>query len=362
MVAHESLPHKVGMVLRWGSGRARPVGAIISDMVGEGMIVDGRVLILVIVAVFFVASVGYCLSPKVRYAAFYAISQKEFRTPGLDSDFVPQGLCRVAQVELYAVCGYMADGAASRLYLVETGPRGTVKMVTLKNEDGSDYRGHAGGVASWGDSLWIASDDFVYRLSLADVLAADGAAAFVDRFWVPVDAAFAFASDGFLWIGEFYEKSDYPTPESHAFAVAGGETNHAIVCAFKIDTSLIGGVASTTPVMALSVREKVQGIAKTKSGGFALSTSYGRMSDSWLYVYEDVTDRAPDSVFLASGAEIPLWYLDASRLKLKLRVPPMSENLETAGASVLLIFESASQKYNRTAWLPQEDVWSVRLP
>jgi hypothetical protein len=328
------------------------------------MIVDSRVFVLVIVAVFFIGAVGYCLSPKVRYADFYAIAQKEIPIPGLDSAFVPQGLCRIAQAGMYAVCGYMADGAASRLYLVDAGPRGAVKMVTLKNEDGSDYRGHAGGVASWGDSLWIASDGAGYRLSLAEALAAaDGeAVTFVDRFRVPVDAAFAFASDGLLWIGEFYEKIAYPTPESHAFTVGRGETNHAIVCAFKIDTSLSGGVVSTTPVMALSIREKVQGMARTKSGGIALSTSYGRMSDSWLYVYEDVTTRPPDAVFSASGAEVPLWYLDASRLKLKLRVPPMAESMDTAEDRVLLIFESASKKYIKAAWLPQKDVWSVRLP
>ena len=57
------------------------------------------------------------------YPIYDAIARKEFAIPGL-SNLVPQGLATLPENEDgydFAMSGYMADGSASRIYLIDTG-------------------------------------------------------------------------------------------------------------------------------------------------------------------------------------------------------------------------------------------------
>lgn len=106
----------------------------------------------------------------------------EFEIPGLDEGACPQGMGnfkgeydvkdengnpvldengkqKTAYQEYFFISAYMKEGA-SRIYVMGD-DTGYVGFVSLKNTDGSDYTGHAGGVATNGYTLWVVSDDTV---------------------------------------------------------------------------------------------------------------------------------------------------------------------------------------------------------
>lgn len=58
------------------------------------------------------------------FGAFYPnfnahAKNKEFEIPGLAETFVPQGMDYQAEDDVFLVSGYMSDGSASRIYVVD---------------------------------------------------------------------------------------------------------------------------------------------------------------------------------------------------------------------------------------------------
>lgn len=55
----------------------------------------------------------------------------------------------------------MNDGSASRIYVVDGESLETTKYFTLQDSDEKDYVGHAGGIATDGENVWICGDGVV---------------------------------------------------------------------------------------------------------------------------------------------------------------------------------------------------------
>ena len=90
----------------------------------------------------------------------------------------------------------------------------------------------------------------------------------------------------------------------------------------------------------------VQGMARTADGGFALSTSYGRNTDSHLLYYTDVTAHEPAYYLTVPGGEVPVYALTKDTQTQSLRLPPLLEGVDMKDGAVTGIFESGAQKYS----------------
>ncbi len=274
-----------------------------------------------------------------------------FEIPGLDEDFVPQGMCFVESINSFAISGYLPDdenGNArfSRIYLVN-GETDEVKCFIINN-----YSGHAGGIASSGDDIWVSSggskssDGTVYHLSASylDSLSSDSVIDFDGSFKVKTKGSFLYCSDDTLWVGEFYnnDKDSNKTNESHYYG-----KNHALACGYSLPLTVdYSENKKLAPDVLISIPDKAQGMAVTDSGDVIFSCSYGRKNDSTLYIFDNYLnwDEAEASVFGKDG--IPVYIADDEVLKGKLKMPTLMEGLDYCDGSLYIVFESGATTYS----------------
>lgn len=269
--------------------------------------------------------------------------RKDVEIPGLADGACPQGIANftgtyvvkdeggkpltdengkeVTSTQEYFFISAYFDNAPSRLYV--TGDKtGYVGYVTLKNTDGTDYKGHCGGVATNGFTIWVVSEGTVYvarggntaKDNIAyDVIKAaesNGELKFTATFAANNNASFCYFynDDGDatntsyysdrLYIGEFYRDGNYPTAERHHVTTKNGQKNTAFVNEYRIAVTssnpygleLLGEdeTSKDTRVPRIqavySVTDEIQGFARTKSG-LVLSQSYG-LKNSNLYYHD----------------------------------------------------------------------------
>lgn len=275
------------------------------------------------------------------YPAFFGGAKEEAKIPGLADGISPQGLCPVpenGEGYEFAMSGYMADGSASRVYLVGKDKN---KYVTF-TEGGKDVTTHFGGVTCTGEEFLIASGKTLLRVSFASVLGAESGAKLEAERAVQTDFNVAYcyfdADTQKLYAGEFYREKNYKTNEDHHLTV-NGETNYA----FIYEYSLENGAIKETPDKVISVRALVQGIA-VYGDKITLSTSYG-LADSVFYTYENSLDGEASGTATVDGKEIPLYRLDSSNLKSALTAPCMSEEIFVRDGRIYILFESLCNKY-----------------
>lgn len=292
---------------------------------------------------------------------FWGDSYKDFQDftesvtiPGLDENAVPQGIANYTTVvydkdgdatetsqDYFFISAYMKEGP-SRIYV--TGARtGYIGYVTIKNEDGSDYMGHCGGIAtscvknsSYG-TLWITSDETVYcakrssdkYVNIAEEIIAkamlsnkkddesevseenpvkeENSIKFTASFYANCRASFCYFYDSDanpetyststdkLYVGEFYRKGNYETNPLHHVTTNNGTQNKAFVYEYSLSTSSEFGVsklsASNLPEdmkvpkiqYIYSIPDKIQGFARIKENTENSNTNTGKLvlSQSW---------------------------------------------------------------------------------
>ncbi len=293
-------------------------------------------VILLILTVLCAFSIG----ERFVFWSFYHNSERYEKIPALWQGYVPQGYTLLDK-DTRLACGYMKNGEASRIYV--TSDIDDTKYVDMKKEDGSDYTGHTGGIAVYGDKVYITAATGCDIFSLKDVLDGDGVATRVDTLETINDPAYCVIKDNMLYTGSFYRAGNYETPESHRLTTPAGDKNTAIISAYKLNPDT-GKPYSTTPDYVYSTTGLVQGMAFTDDGRVILSTSYG-FAKSHLYVYElDKADVDNDG-FEVNGVKIPLIYLDSNCLTEDIVAPPMAEEIIYDDGVVYIMNESACMKY-----------------
>ena len=213
-------------------------------------------------------------------------SGKALDIPGLDDGAVPQGITNytytgdnedIEKQEYFFISAYMKKGP-SRIYV--TSRSGYIGYVTLKNENGTDYYGHAGGIATNCNStdtngnksrvtygtLWVVSDGTVYcakasaeflkdnkNKNIADeilfkakVNKGDKSIQFTSSFNAYNGASFCYYYDepgsttyDRLYVGEFYRKGDdrYSTAKNHHVTTLSGNKQYAFVNEYQTNTT-----------------------------------------------------------------------------------------------------------------------------
>lgn len=262
------------------------------------------------------------------YPDYYAIKENVCKNPGLNDGFVCQGIAISEENERIFVSGYMKDHSASRLYITDLDSDSY--YVSLLKENGDEFTGHSGGVATTVDKIYLASDDKIHIISINDVLDAKNGDKIQinDSIEINNEASFVYTDNEYLYVGEFHDGTNYIT--NHPYETAEG-MHYAIISRYKIDDL-------AKPDKIYSVRNKVQGACFTPDGKVFLSTSYG-LADSVYYVYDE--GEATDSGLTLDGA--PVYYLDKCEKEIK--APAMAEDVDYYNGRIITLYESASDKY-----------------
>lgn len=296
-----------------------------------------------------------------NYGDFYNIAVAEFEIAGLDEGFIPQGLTYEEGSDTYLSCGYMNDGSASRVYVIDGETLSTTKYITLQDSEAQDYTGHAGGITTDGENVWISGDGLVYRFSYQNITTAENAdkIAIIDKFESQNGADFLTIENGNLWVGEFHKEGKYDRPESHQFKTSDGEINYALSFCYEINPSNDYGLQSITPIRALSTGSLVQGMVITEDK-IILSTSYS-LPNSKLTSYENILSQTPISTFEINNSTIDVYVLETSNKLEEIELPCMSEEIVVANGKIYISFESACQKYKIVTREQINKIYSIAL-
>jgi hypothetical protein len=298
-------------------------------------------LISVILGLTLLLFIGLNIFFRAPYKEFYSSSEKEFKIPGLNKGFTPQGLTLSASGS-FLTCGYMKDGSASRIYVIGDDEH----YVQLRKEDGTADTNHAGGLAVYGDYLYLTDEDYISIYRLRDVLNASSGALVtpISQFYLNMQAAFLYVENDKMYVGEFYREENYMTDEAHHMMTDAGDMHHAIMSVYALSKAAEYGIVSEVPEYVYSITGLAQGICIAGNGNIYLSTSYGTAS-SYIYGYNDPAQYAADGTFEIAGAEVPLYYMDSKHLEETVMLFPMSEELVFADGKIYVMGESASNKY-----------------
>ncbi len=278
--------------------------------------------------------------------------------PGLAQGAVPQGLARHPASGLVLTSHYFTDGRPSALVALDWARGAAIGTFYLQAPDGSAHRGHVGGIAADADSLWIASDAYLYRGDIADILGNPAAGSFRTRQRFATEAthevAFCTVYDGQVWAGEFAHGDRYPTDPSHHLTARDGSVRHGWVSAYDPATGF------DRPRRVLSVPDHAQGMVATEDTIY-LSVSYGRRSRSAVEVYRNPLAGPPHRMARTSkGAEVPLWFLDGDNRVRTIDLPPQSQNVILIDGQLAVLFESGAARYRLFGGKPLDRI--VLLP
>lgn len=288
-------------------------------------------------------------------------AKKEFELFGLESGFTPQGLCFVKSQKWFLVSGYMKNkNLSSRIYVVSCKDNSFVKYVTIKKGK-TELKGHFGGIANFGDNVWISSDGEVLRISLEKIKIAKDSEKIeiLDSFESKNGADFCFVNSGVLWIGEFYKLWKYKTDITHHVRVGGKLNYHSMCFGYKIDPGSKYGILKPIPEKALSIPDIIQDIEICNNKIFT-SSSYG-ISKSNISVFRNVLNEKPATKTYFDESKIPLYVLSPSLLEKRYVLPEMSEGISVYSDRLYILFESAAKKYRLLTRKRLKNSFSISL-
>ena len=295
--------------------------------------------------------VGVRIYFKAPVSAYYKASEKAFEIPGLRDNFVPQGFHYDKDNDRFLISGYSSKKAASSVYLVDASTGEEIGCVKLLKKNGEAFTGHAGGVALFGNYLYIAGSGskcvFVYDYSQVLSCKSGEAVKCLGSFYFKgsdddyVKASFVSVEGNRLIVGEFFSEPDYPTLDSHKTVTLSGEKHGGVAIEYSLSESAEFGI-DPVPTRAYSIRDKVQGI--TFDGGkIYLSTSLG-FKHSYIYEYSEAKAAKNGEIVLA-GCSLPLYELDGTSLENTYKAPPMAEEIVFKDGRMYVMCESACNKY-----------------
>ncbi len=292
-------------------------------------------------------AIDYFRLPVLNY---YKASDKAFVIPEYNSGYVAQGICFDQGSDTFILSGYMKGGSPSPLYALSKNGE-YIKKLTLKTPDGKDYVGHGGGVATFGEFIYIAGGGdcclYVYSLTQfknavnGDALQCIGVFPLKTSDSDYISPAFVNVNGNALITGEFFREANYPTPESHKITTTSGNYNQALAIEFTLNESFPLGI-NPTPVKAYSLPDKAQGLT-TNEDKIYLSTSWG-ISFSHVYEY-DQSKLARQNDITILNSTLPFFALDSASLTNDYKLPPMSEEIVFVDNLLYVNCESASDKY-----------------
>lgn len=264
------------------------------------------------------------------YNEFFSAMEKVAKNPGLNDDFIPQGITCVDNY--YATAGYMLSEENSRIYLVDK-ETGETKYFSLVSQ-GESFTGHTGGLQYKNGFFYLANEgNSLYKFPAELIYEEDNQIEIGSPIKMNNNTSFVFTSDNYIYVGEFCKKGVYPCNNIITYE---GIENRAIVSKYELSDL-------SKPVAIYSIPDLVQGFCIKKDGTIILSRSWG-LSPSKFDIYEPSNIIKTGTTY--DGAE--LYFLsEPSRV---LKAPSMSEDLDIVvlpdgSESFITMYESATNKY-----------------
>ena len=317
------------------------------------------VALAVFVAIILVAVLGFKLYDYIVAYDFYTNSEVAFATPGVNnSNFVPQGMDYVEDDKVFIFTGYMSDSTASRVYVRHED--GTLTYTQLVYNDGRPYNEHTGGIECYGDYIFITDTTGIFIFSYSDILEGKETTPVLCEAPLHVDPAHCFiysnGSKDYLLAGSFYYAGSYETPEHEKITTPGGETNPSLILIYPLnpEATQANEVIVSTPVAAVSIPQKVQGMCFTDDGRMVLSTSWSVNPSQILFYDAAKIEASKVEDYQIKGATkkgeefditVDLYFADSSNYVGKVVAPPMSEELVCLDGKIYVFNESACNKY-----------------
>ena len=335
--------------------------AISDNFVTTQSFTDGIVNIFYAIKNTFVDFFGFLDGDKrVAYGDY---TEYPCEVPGLEDDFVPQGICFVENMGMFAISGYMpedADGNEqfSRIYFVNPETKES-KMFIIDS-----FTGHAGGIACDGNDLWISSggsassNGKIYHFTLDMFTGENGSSVNYDGYFsVPVKGSVLYCDGEKLWVTEFYnnDKDSNKVNDDHHYG-----SNHAWSCGYDLPIEVdYSAKEKLTPDVVLSVPDRVQGMAITDDGEVVFSTSYGRRNDSKMYVFESYTEWDTNTVNVFD-TDVTLYVSKKKNRVISFKMPTLMEGIDYHNGSLYIIFESGAEAYADAKEI-NKDIWEVDI-
>lgn len=271
--------------------------------------------------------------------------------PGLQQNFVPQGIAYWPDRNCFLLSGYFAPVSQQLSSVVLAVDRKSGTMVgeyTLETEEGRAYIGHFSGLAVGERDLFVTGSYCLYRIPLREFtrVGRKGSLQVAQELPVSTAAASCVYANGILWVGEHYHAKAYPLKGEHVMRGNDGQIYSAWLIGYRITKQ-----GELAPCAVYSIPDRIQGVAVSEDGKVVLSQSYGRTNPSAILIFQNPRVRQPDAWVQADGVQVPLWFLDSINGVEDLAAPPMAEGCCYVDGCVYVIFESAAYYYR--AFMPE---------
>ena len=285
----------------------------------------------------------------LRHISFYSVAEATMPMPGIHDDFIQQGFDHVTEEKAFLVTGYMKNSTPSRVYVLRED--GTESYTKLLKADGSDYKGHTGGIAHYGAYIYITGSAGLDVFSYSEIMAGAESTRCLGTVMTYNDPAHCYISNGCILVGSFYRAGNYDTEAYQQMTTPCGDLNRSIITVFRLDAGAAFCI-DPTPCAVISTPDQVQGMCVTDKGRVVLSTSYG-LATSILLAYD--TAKIPTEIRDFAGktengnefsfTALPHYFLESAALADVIEAPPMSEELVYLNGRIYIMNESASNKY-----------------
>lgn len=290
-------------------------------------------------------------------------TEMPFEVPGLQDGFIPQGICYVEKLEMFAISGYMPDDESgnaqySRIYLVNPKTQESKMFIIDK------FTGHAGGIASNDNDIWLSSggsstsNGKIYHFT-ADMFAGkSGSSISYDGYFsVPVKGSVLYCDGEKLWVAEFYnnDKDSNKVNKDHHYS-----TNHAWSCGYNLPIDVdYSAKENKAPDVILSIPDKVQGMSVTDDNEVVFSTSYGRRNNSKLHIFEPFTNWDTNTVNVFDS-DVTLYVAKRKNRVIRFKMPTLMEGIDYHDGKLYVVFESGAETYSDAKEINKK-VWEMDI-
>lgn len=297
------------------------------------------------------------LPKELQLKDFNNNSEAAFTIPGLKEGFVPQGLFYDEANDIFLISGYYKEKSQPSRVIVVDGEGNFIKSVGCTTKTNKKATGHFGGIAVFKDNVYVATTSVTHVLSLSKILEAE------DDGYVPIEAelytdttcSYVNVCDSVLYIGEFTDITfDDMKGATNVYTDKFGQKYYSRCNAFILDENAPWGIKADkidsdnnmVPDFAFTSPFKVQGMARLKDGKIVYTASSTAVTNSRVYLYEDVTVGTPDEIIKVAGQDVPLYYCQKKDRIAQYRVPTFLEEITVyPDGSVYIITESAAAPY-----------------
>lgn len=277
--------------------------------------------------------------------------------PGLLEGVIPQGMCYDESTGYLLISGYYEKGKFPSVIMAIDEKSGKfIGAYSLKNTEGDDYYGHAGGIASSQNTVYVTAESECYTFpsTLLKRLKNGDSIQFQGKFKLNTAGSFACIYNNIFWTGDFVENDDKVKEGiKDVTTLQNGETFYAYCEGYALEDGLpdVNKINSDStgyvPDYIIAIPEQVQGMAFTKTNKIVFSTSYGRKNNSKIYVYEDFLVKEKSGIKIIDNKEVDLYACSSSYLTEEITAIPMAEGMANSPDGIYIAFESGAKKYRQ---------------